>query len=90
MGDGSEPQSIPLSQYEQDCIETALMFAKQAGERFLWIASTEKEIDAISRLLRLKLIVLRTVGGQKGVAYLLESTAKGHAVTMANWRERGD
>lgn len=83
-----------MSQYEQDTLETAYTTARRPGERFVRIAENSAECEAVYRCDELKLAVIRSVSWvNKASVFLLESTAKGHAVMKANWakaKERSD
>lgn len=94
MGDGAEPHAVEMSQYEQGTLEMGHTIAPRPGERFVGIAENAAECESIYRLDEMNLVVIRSVSWvNKASVFLLESTAKGHAVMRANWakaKERTD
>lgn len=85
-GDGQEPKRFDLNNYEQDTLELASSMARRPGERFIRIADNKEQSESINKLEEASLVMLRSVTWRKGSKiYLLESTAKGHAVMKANW-----
>ncbi len=88
MGDGSQPKAIKLSVYGQNTLERGCAHGGNSyGHGFIRIAETDEECDAISGLIELELVVLRSESCTKGsTVYLLENTLKGEAVMRANWK----
>jgi hypothetical protein len=90
MGDGVEPQTLPLSQFGQDTLELGLSFTGRhpaSHEPHVRVAETREQYAEVCELDRLKLISIRSVSSTPGdgYAFLIRLTPKGDAVMRANW-----
>ena len=89
MGDGSEPHSIEMTQWEQDTLELGHLHGGKQLDWFARIAETDIESKMICRLVDLRLLDLRTISAPKNyTVYLVRLTGKGDAVMRANWNAR--
>lgn len=94
-GSGAEPSAMPLSEYEQDTLELGCTHSGKASgayEHFVRIAETAKENDALTNLMTMELIALRSMSctKSKAMVWLIRLTGKGDAVMRANWAQKDE